>query len=93
MIKHNEYFDGNVQSLALQGHDKPVTVGVMAKGDYEFATQAPELMQVVTGELMVKLPDGDDWQSYSAGTEFHVSGDSKFRVRVSIDTAYLCTYG
>ena len=26
MITHNAYFNGNVQSLALQGHEKPATV-------------------------------------------------------------------
>jgi len=56
MIKHNEYFNGNVQSLALEGHENPVTVGVMAKGEYEFGTDAPELVRVVVGELNVKLP-------------------------------------
>ncbi|MFT7418898.1 MAG: hypothetical protein ACI9PX_000893, partial [Reinekea sp.] len=47
MIKHNQYFSGNVQSLALTGHAKPTTIGVMAVGEYEFGTEAAELMQVV----------------------------------------------
>ena len=93
MIKHNEYFDGNVQSLALEGHDKPVTVGVMAQGDYEFGTAAPELMRVVQGELIVKLPGSEEWRSFPAGTEFEVAGDSKFQLKVPVDTAYLCYYG
>lgn len=93
MIKHNEYFDGKVQSLALEGHHKPATVGVMAKGEYEFGTDAPELMQVVAGELIVKLPGSDDWQSFETGSEFSVAGDSKFQLQVPVDTAYLCIYG
>ena len=93
MIKHNAYFDGNVQSLGLDGHDKPATVGVMGKGEYEFGTQATEVMQVVAGELIVCLPGAQDWQSYSAGESFSVPADSKFQLRVPIDTAYLCTYG
>ena len=93
MIEHNVYFDGNVQSLGLDGHDKPATVGVMAKGEYEFGTQAAELMQVVAGELIVNLPGADEWQSYTRGESFNVPADSKFQLRVPVDTAYLCIYG
>ncbi len=93
MIRHNKYFNGNVQSLALEGYGKPVTVGVMAKGDYEFGTDAPELVRVVAGELVVKLPGESDWQSFKEGTEFHVPGDASFQLQVPVDTAYLCIYG
>ena len=93
MIKHNSYFDGTVQSLALEGHEKPATVGVMAKGDYEFGTEATELMQVVAGELIVKLPGSDEFVSFKTGSEFHVPANSKFQLQVPVDTAYLCIYG
>jgi uncharacterized protein YaiE (UPF0345 family) len=93
MIKHNQYFEGNVQSLALEGHDKPVTVGVMAAGEYEFGTDAAELMKVIHGELIVKLPGSADWASFKSGSEFSVEGNSKFQLQVPVDTAYLCIYG
>ena len=93
MIDHNVYFDGNVQSLALNGHDKPATVGVMAAGEYEFGTDAAELMQVVAGELIVSLPGADGWQSYKSGDSFNVPAQSKFQLQVPVDTAYLCVYG
>lgn len=93
MIKHNAYFDGNVQSLALEGHDKPITTGVMAKGDYEFGTEAAELMKVVAGELRVKLPGSDEFKSFPEGTEFDVPANSKFQLQVPVDTAYVCIYG
>jgi hypothetical protein len=93
MITYNEYFNGNVKSLALEGHEKPATVGVMAKDEYEFGTDAPELMRVVAGELNVKLLGGSDWQSFKEGAELHVPGDSKFQLQVHVDTAYLCFYG
>jgi len=48
---------------------------------------------VVVGELNVKLSGDSDWQSFKAGTEFHVPGDSKFQLQVPVDTAYLCFYG
>ena len=93
MMKHNKYFNGNVQSLGLEGHEKPVTVGVMAKGEYEFGTAEPELMHVVYGELNVKFSASDNWQTFEKGSEFMVPGDSKFQLRVPVDTAYLCFYG
>ena len=38
MLKTNEYFDGNVVSIAFQSETLPATVGVMAVGEYEFDT-------------------------------------------------------
>lgn len=93
MVKHNSYFDGNVQSLALEGHDKPATVGVMTKGEYEFGTEAAEVMSVVAGELIVKLPGEHEFTSYKSGSSFSVPANSKFQLQVPVDTAYLCTYG
>lgn len=93
MIRHNSYFDGQVQSLALQGHSKPATVGVMAQGNYEFGTDAAEKMSVVQGELQVLLPDTSDWQVFTDGQSFDVPANSKFSLKVPVDTAYLCIYG
>ncbi|WP_033219749.1 pyrimidine/purine nucleoside phosphorylase [Kitasatospora phosalacinea] len=92
MLKVNEYFDGTVKSVAFTSADGPATVGVMAPGEYEFGTAAPEVMHVVSGALTVKLPGADDWRTFSAGERFSVPGDSKFQLQVSIDTAYLCEY-
>lgn len=93
MIKHNEYFDGAVQSLSVSGQEKPATVGVMSKGEYEFGTEAAELMKVVSGELIVKLSGSVDWVTYLSGTEFNVPANSKFQLKVTVDTAYFCIYG
>jgi hypothetical protein len=41
MFKVNEYYDGRVKSLAFASPAGPATVGVMAPGEYEFATQTP----------------------------------------------------
>jgi hypothetical protein len=92
MIKVNEYFDGKVKSLAFAMADGPATVGVMAPGEYEFGTGKPEVMSVVAGALTVKLPGSGEWQTYAAGSQFHVPGDSKFQLRVAVDTAYLCEF-
>ena len=93
MFKVNEYFDAKVASIAFQAETKPATVGVMAPGDYEFGTSQHEVMTVVSGALTVQLPGATDWQTFAAGETFEVEANSKFQVKVAVDTAYLCLYG
>ncbi|OZG72542.1 hypothetical protein BTA51_15610 [Hahella sp. CCB-MM4] len=92
MFNVNEYFDGKVKSIAFQTATLPATVGVMAPGDYEFGTSQHETMTVVSGELTVLLPGQDEWQSFTPGQNFEVPANSKFQLKVTVDTAYLCTY-
>lgn len=92
MLKVNEYFDGKVKSIAFQTATLPATVGVMAKGEYEFSTDKHETVTVVSGQLTVKLPGSDAWQQIPAGQEFEVAAGNKFQLQVEEETAYLCTY-
>lgn len=92
MFKVNEYFDGTVTSIAFNGAEGPATVGVMAPGEYEFGTAKREIMHVVSGALTVKLPDSDNWETFTAGSQFNVPAESKFQLKVAVDTAYLCEY-
>lgn len=91
-LKVNEYFEGTVKSVSFKGEKYDSTVGVMAPGEYEFGTGKPEIMTVVSGELVVKLPGSSEWKNFPAGTKFDVAGDSKFQLKVSTDTAYLCEF-
>lgn len=88
----NEYFEGNVQSIAFQSETLPATVGVMEVGEYTFGTAAKEYMTVVSGALTVKLPNAADWQTVNAGETFEVEANSSFDVQVLVQTAYLCLY-
>ena len=90
-LKHNSYFDGNVQSIGFERHGRQATVGVIAPGTYHFGTDAPERMTVLSGELAVK-PDGGDWSPYPAGTVFEIAGRSGFDVRAAQPSAYLCEF-
>ncbi|WP_066898131.1 pyrimidine/purine nucleoside phosphorylase [Mycolicibacterium houstonense] len=92
MFKVNEYFDGDVASIAFATPEGPATVGVMAVGEYEFGTSQLEIMRVVSGALTVKLPGQEQWETFAAGEHFTVPADSKFQVRVETETAYLCEY-
>lgn len=92
MLKSNEYFEGKVKSIGFEHAGDSATVGVMEAGEYEFGTGAPELMVVIDGELVVRLPGASDWQSFPAGSEFRVPGSSKFQLKVARPTAYLCRF-
>jgi hypothetical protein len=92
MFKVNEYFDGKVTSIAFQTATLAATVGVMAVGEFEFGTSQKETLTVVSGALTVKLPGSDAWQTYSASQHFVVAANEKFQLKVTEETAYLCTY-
>ncbi|MCG7584396.1 pyrimidine/purine nucleoside phosphorylase [Photobacterium sp. OFAV2-7] len=92
MLNVNEYFDGQVKSIGFETQGEHTSVGVMVPGEYTFGTAAPERMTVVKGALTVKLPGHIEWETYNAGDDFEVPGDSSFQVKVTDTTAYLCDY-
>lgn len=91
-IKHNSYFEGNVQSLGLQTEKGPATVGVMKAGHYTFSTTSPEIMLVISGTLKIKQPNGS-YLAYAAQEQFAVAEGSSFEVWCKADAAYVCYYG
>ncbi len=92
MFKTNEYFDGNVKSIAFETKDGLATIGVMAEGEYQFGTSSREVMSVTSGRLDVKLPGSAEWLVYQAGDSFVVDKGLSFEVRSIGQTAYLCLY-
>ncbi len=92
MFEVNEYFDGKVKSIAFNSVDGDATAGVMAAGEYTFGTSSIELMTVTSGEMQVKLPGADAWQTYTSGETFRVEAKQSFDVKMTTDVAYLCVY-
>ena len=92
MIEVNEYFDGKVKSFTVNSTEGKKTVGVMEPGEYEFDTQTKETMTVITGEFSVYFAEYDEWEDFPAGSSFDVPAQSKLKVKVAQDTAYLCEY-
>lgn len=92
MIKVNEYFGGNVKSMGIQTQDGKATVGVMIPGEYEFGTSTDEKMVVIEGSMDVKLPDSENFKTFTKGELFHVPANVKFLVRIKNDTSYICYY-
>lgn len=91
MIKVNEYFDGNVKSLATSNSQGEATVGVIAPGEYAFGTGTIEIMNIVWGELKAQIP-GEDWKTYQRGDSFRVEKGVTFKVTATEPVAYVCQY-
>ena len=92
MFKTNQYFDGNVMSMAFENEEGKATVGIMAAGEYEFGTSTVELMTVISGEMTVLLPGESEWETYRPYETFRVEKDSKFKLIIKADCAYKCIY-
>ncbi|CAN94993.1 MULTISPECIES: pyrimidine/purine nucleoside phosphorylase [Sorangium] len=92
MLKHNSYFNGNVQSVGFERHGRRQTVGVIDTGEFHFSTDAPERMTVVAGELAIRVDGSTEWRAYPAGTSFEVAGKSGFDVRATQPAGYLCEF-
>ena len=92
MFDTNEYFDGKVKSIAYETPEGPATIGVMAPGNYEFGTSSKEFMTVVSGKLIVQLPNEDKWKEFGPNETFIVEANMKFKVKVEVNTSYICLY-
>ena len=89
----NIYFDGNVTSRRIELPDGTVkTLGIMMPGEYEFGTEAAELMEILAGNLEVLLPQNNDWITIKAGQSFDVPANSKFQLKINSLTDYCCSY-
>jgi uncharacterized protein YaiE (UPF0345 family) len=92
LLRHNSYFDGQVQSVGFERLGRRMTVGVIAPGEYHFNTESPERMTVTSGEVLVRLTAAADFRPYPAGTVFEVPAKSGFDVQATSPAAYLCEF-
>lgn len=91
--KANIYFDGKVTSRTVVFADgSKKTLGIMLPGEYEFNTDAKELMEIHSGELDVLLPQNSGWQAVAGGQAFEVPAKSKFKMQVKTVTDYCCSF-
>ena len=84
----NVYFDGKCisHSFTLADGTKK-SAGVIFPGTYTFTTGAPEVMEIQAGSCTVA------GQTYAAGAQFSVAGDSSFDIEVTELLDYVCHYG
>lgn len=92
MFKTNDYFEGNVKSIAFEGAEGPATIGAIAKGTYTFSTKTYEYMTVVSGKMDVLFPDDEEWVEVEELDTFEIPPGSEFSVRTKCDAAYVCVY-
>jgi uncharacterized protein YaiE (UPF0345 family) len=88
----NVYFDGRVTSRSVLFADgSKKTLGIAQPGEYEFSTAAAELMEILAGELEVRIAAGP-WQTVKGGEAFEVPANSKFVMRVTKLVDYCCSF-
>lgn len=89
----NIYYDGKVTSRTVLFPDgSHKTLGIMMPGDYEFGTEAAEIMEMLAGEVEVLLPGETEWKAISAGETFEVPANSKFGIKIKTVADYCCSY-
>ncbi len=92
--KASVYFDGQVTSRTILFADGTrKTLGVMMPGVYEFATEKAERMEMLSGNVEVRLPNEASWQSIPEGGCFDIPAHSTFSIKVKKGIAdYCCSY-
>lgn len=91
--KANVYFGGNVSSRTIKFADGSIkTLGFMLPGEYTFNTADKETMEILDGDLEVKLPDSDEWKAIQGGETFEVPANAKFTVKINTPTDYCCSF-
>jgi uncharacterized protein YaiE (UPF0345 family) len=91
--KANIYFDGKCISYNLTFPDQTKkTLGVIMPGSLTFATQSPEVMEIVEGKCRARVGHEGEWKSYGAGQQFRVPGQSSFDIEVQEPVHYVCHF-
>jgi uncharacterized protein YaiE (UPF0345 family) len=88
----NIYYDGKVTSRTLKHSDGTIqTLGIMLPGEYTFGTNEAEVMEMLSGELDIRLP-GEEWKTLQTPETFSVSANSSFDLKIKTVTDYCCSY-
>ena len=89
----NAYFDGKVTSRSVVFPDgTKKTLGIMLPGEYQFNTDDKEIMEILSGDLEVLLPEAEGWQTIKGGESFEVPAHSKFSLKIKTLTDYCCSF-
>ena len=88
----NIYFDGKVTSrtIILPSGERQ-TLGIMMPGDYTFDTKEAEIMEMMSGELEIRLPN-EEWKTLNTPETFNVPANSSFDLKIKTVTDYCCSY-
>jgi uncharacterized protein YaiE (UPF0345 family) len=88
----NIYYDGKVTSRTVEFGDGEIkSLGIMLPGEYTFNTADKEIMEMMSGELDIRLP-GEEWKTLSTPQTFEVPANSSFDLKIKTVTDYCCSY-
>ena len=88
----NIYHDGKVSSRTLEFSDgSRKSLGVMLPGEYTFGTNEAAIMEMLSGELEIRLPN-EDWKTLHTPETFQVGANSSFDLKIKSVTDYCCSY-
>jgi len=89
----NIYYDGKVTSRTLKFSDGSIkSLGIMLPGEYTFGTDLKEIMEIMAGELEVRLPGEDSFKTLAVPCSFEVPANSSFDLVIKTPTDYCCSY-
>lgn len=89
----NIYFDGQVTSRSIEfANGESKTLGIMLPGEYTFNTDKQEIMEILSGDVDVLLPEQTEWQHITGGERFEVKAGSAFQIKVNLVTDYCCSF-
>ncbi|WP_457743197.1 pyrimidine/purine nucleoside phosphorylase [Sulfurimonas sp.] len=88
----NIYYDGKVTSRTIEFANGEIkSLGIMLEGEYTFGTNDAEIMEIMSGELDIKLP-GEEWKTLHTPETFNVPANSSFDLKIKKVTDYCCSY-
>ena len=88
----NIYYDGKVTSRTVNLSDGSTqSLGIMLPGEYTFSTNEAEIMEMLSGELDIRLP-GEEWKTLNTPETFSVPANSSFDLKIKTVTDYCCSY-
>ena len=88
----NIYYDGKVTSRTLEFSDGTIkSLGIMLPGEYTFGTNEAEIMEMLSGDLEIKLPN-EEWKTLNTPESFNVPANSSFDLKIKKVTDYCCSY-
>jgi len=90
--KANIYYDGKVTSRSVEFADGSVkSLGIMLPGEYTFGTNEAEIMEIMSGDLEIKLPN-EEWKTLNTPETFEVPANASFDLKIKSVTDYCCSY-
>jgi len=88
----NIYYDGKVTSRTVKLSDGTTqSLGIMLPGEYTFGTNEAEIMEMLSGDLEIKLPN-EEWKTLNTPETFNVPANSSFDLKIKTVTDYCCSY-